>query len=372
MNTRSVFIVLILSAATSLLHAQGAPDAVSAATGAEAAPTGPSAAAPAAAPDAVSSASIPEAPSGPLALKFHFMGDFDVEASAAGDFSGTPTFTFRQNHQALLIQATGGSEISILADVFHPADLFELGIALGATRLTAGRILVPFGEFGFHHLYGGRQDDSGIFLPKLWSDFGIAISFPLGKGLEMEVYAVNGFDPAGFGSTTSPPRFYSFAGIDNNLAKALGARLRYDPSPASRLSASLYQDFYGESLDKSITMAGVDGSLQWGKLGLKGGAAFGAIRGPGFSGFYRWSDYAEAKWNFSKPFAIRLRLGSMDPDTRVSNGEDQNNANIALVWRFDHVEYDLTYFRNFSGTSFAADPVVSDRHQLLFKILLTL
>jgi hypothetical protein len=364
-------VVLVLSVSALSLRAQSLPDAVSAATSAE--PAQAQAAKPAeAAPDAVSSASIPEAAAGPLALKFHFYGDFDVDASVAGDFSGKPTLTFRQNHQALLIQAGGSAELSILADVFHPADLFEMGISLGRGRLTIGRILVPFGEFGFHHLYGGRQDDSGIFLPKLWSDYGLAWAFPLGPGLEMEAYLVNGFDPAGFSSPSSPARFYSFAGIDNDLAKAFGARLRYDPSPSARLSLSLYQDFYGDSLDKAITFAGADGSLQLGRLGLKGGAAFGAVFGSGFSGFYRWSDYAEAKWSFSKAFAIRLRLGAMDPDTRASNGEDQNNANVALVWKRDHVEYDLDYFRNLSGNSFAADPVVSDRHQLLFKILVTL
>jgi hypothetical protein len=324
------------------------------------------------APDAVSSASVPEAPLGPLALAFHFYGDFDVEASAAGDLSGTPTLTFKQNHQALLIQATGSARLSIFADLLHPGDLFELGLPLGAGRITVGRILLPFGEFGFHHLYGGRQDDSGIFLPKLWSDFGLALAFPLGEGLDAEVYAVNGFDPAGFSSATAPPRFYAFAGIDNNLAKAIGARLRYDPSPDLRLSVSLYQDFYGESLGESITLAGADGSLRLGRLGLKGGAAFGAIYGTGAPNFYRWSDYGEAKWDFSKAFAARLRLGSMDPDTRVSDGEDQNNANLALIWKDDYVEFDLVYFRNLSGNLFPAEPVVSDRHELLLKLLVTL
>lgn len=323
------------------------------------------------APDAVSSASIPEPPKGPLALQFHFYGDFDVDASAAGDLAEKPTLTFRQNHQALLVQTEGGLDISVFADMLHPGDLFEMGLAIGTARLTFGRILVPFGEFSVHHIYGGRQDDNGIFLPKLWSDYGLSVRLPLGKRTELEAFLVDGFDPTGFGSPTSP-RFYAFAGVDNNLAKAFGARLRFAPNPDSQLSASLYQDFYGDTMDKAITFVGADGSLQLGRLGLKGGAVFGAVFGPGFSGFYRWSDYAEARWNFSKSFALRLRLGSMDPDTRASNGDDQNNANVGLVWKSEHIEYDLVYFRNLSGNSFAVDPVVSDKHQVLFKLLVTL
>ncbi len=358
-------VAVFLSA--SLLQAQESPeaasDAVTAATeeATEAAPEG--------APDAVSGASEGAAPAGPSALRLHFYGDFDVEAAAAGDLSGKPTFTFKQNHQALLIQAPGNPEISVLADVFHPADLFELGLSLGAHRLTVGRILIPFGEFGIHHIYGGRQDDEGIFLPKLWSDFGFSLKSPLGESLALELYAVNGFDPAGFTSVAATPRFYSVGSVDSGLAKAVGARLRFDPVPAFWTSASLYQDFYADDLESTLTIAGMDGGLRIGDLGLKAGIVACVVRGSGLEEFFRWADYAEISYDITESLAVRARAGAMDGDIRISNGEDQNNVNIGLLWKTGYVEYDLVYFRNLSGNAFADDPVVSDKHQVLLKVL---
>ena len=323
-------------------------------------------------PDAVTGASEGAAPAGPSGLGFHFYGDFDIETAAAGDFSGKPTFTFKQNHQALLIQAPGNQEISVFADIFHPNDLFELGLTFGGHRLTLGRILIPFGEFGIHHLYGGRQDDEGIFLPKLWSDYGLSLKSPLGEMLALELYAVNGFDPAGFVSAAAAPRFHAVGSVDSGLAKAVGARLRFEPVSDFWTSASLYQDFYADDPDRSVTLAGVDSGIRIGSLGLKAGIVVSAIRGPEFDDFFRWADYAEIKYDFTEALAVRARAGSMDGDTRVSNGEDQNNVNIGLLWNTGYVEYDLVYFRNLSGNAFADDPVVSDKHQVLLKVLFSL
>lgn len=323
-------------------------------------------------PDAVTSASVPETDPAGAVLSFHFFGDFDFEASAAGDFSGDPSATFKQNHQALLIQATGSAELSILADVFNPGDLFEMGISFGAHRLTVGRILIPFGEFGFHHLYGGKPDDGGLFLPKLWSDYGFSWRIPVGERMTIDAYAVNGFDPAGFAGAAALPRFYSVGGADNDLAKAVGARVRWDPAAFARASVSVYHDFYADDPEKSVSFAGADGGLRFGPAGLKGGFIFGMVRGPDISEFYRWADYAELSYDLTSAVALRLRLGSMDPDTRVSDGEDQNNANLGLIWKRGPVEYDLVYYRNLSGNAFSDDPIVSDNHRILLKILVTL
>ena len=347
MKLPGIAFVLVFLASTSGLRAQEAPDAVTAATeGAE--------------------------PAGPSALSFHFYGDFDVETAVAGDFSGKPTFVFKQNHQALLIQASGNQEISVFADVFHPNDLFELGLSFGGHRLTVGRILIPFGEFGIHHLYGGRQDDEGIFLPKLWSDFGLSLKSPLGETLALELYAVNGFDPAGFASTAAAPRFYAVGSVDSGLAKAVGARIRFEPSLTWWTSVSLYQDFYADDPDRSVTLAGVDAGFRLGSLGLKAGIVVSTIRGPEFDEFFRWADYAEIKYDITEVLAMSARAGTMDGDTRISTGEDQNNVNIGLLWKTGYVEYDLVYFRNLSGNSFADDPVVSDKHQVLLKVLFSL
>ncbi|OHE68726.1 MAG: hypothetical protein A2Z99_14585 [Treponema sp. GWB1_62_6] len=107
-------------------------------------------------------------------------------------------------------------------------------------------------------------------------------------------------------------------------------------------------------------------------MGLKAGIVVSAIRGPEFDDFFRWADYAEINYDFTEALAVRARAGSMDGDTRVSNGEDQNNVNIGLLWNTGYVEYDLVYFRNLSGNAFADDPVVSDKHQVLLKVLFSL
>jgi len=323
-------------------------------------------------PDSVSGASETALQAETSALRFHFYGDFDVDAAAAGAFSGKPTLSFKQNHQALLIQVSGKSELSVLADVFHPNDLFELGMSFGEHRLTVGRILIPFGEFSIHHIYGGRQDDEGIFLPKLWSDYGFSFKTPLGQSLALELYAVNGFDPSAFAPEVSVSRFYAVGSVDTGLAKAVGARLRFEPVPGFWTSTSLYQDFYKDDFQSFLTLAGLDGGLQFGPLSLKAGVVFSAIRGSEYRNFYRWADYAEIKYDITASLAVRARAGAMDGDTRISNGEDQNNANIGLLWNTGHIEYNLVYFRNLSGNLFSEDPIVSDKHQLLLKLLFSL
>lgn len=303
-------------------------------------------------------------------LSFKFFGDFDIDASAAGDFSGDPTFTFTQNHQALLIRAVGNPDLSILADIFHPDDLFQMGISFKDLQLTFGRIFIPFGDFNYHHFYGGRQDDNGIFFPKLWTDYGFSLGFPVGNILGIEVYTVNGFDPAGI--VLENARFASVGKVDNDLAKAIGARFTLTPIKNVKLMVSGYQDFYADDVKHTVTLAGGDGEFKYGPFALRGGVAFGLVRGPDIAEFFRWANYGEVTYNAWRNLSLRLRGGAMDPDVRISNPDDQNNVNFSVIWRTAWVEYALTYFRNFSGGSFADDPIVSDKHQLLLKILVVL
>ena len=357
------FIIFLLATSISVLFAQDQADAVSGASEDAAGVAGEGGAVP-------GTASPARPSSGRPGLSFRFFGDFDVDAATAADFTGEPTFTFTQNHQALLIQAAGDPNLSIMADIFHPDDLFQLGLALGPFRLTAGRILIPFGEYYFHHMYGGRQDDEGLFLPKLWSDYGFSLAMPMGDKIGVELYAVNGFAPAGLMATA--PRLYSVGKLDNDLAKAVGTRITLYPIPNARVNLSLYQDFWADDIENTASLAGLDGEFRLGPLGLRAGGVFGMVRGPGLSEFFRWSDYGEVKFDLTDTWALRLRGGAMDPDTRVSNAEDQNNANFSVIWRRGYVEYVLTYFRNWSGGLFSEDPATADKHQVLLKLLVVL
>jgi len=138
------------------------------------------------------------------------------------------------------------------------------------------------------------------------------------------------------------------------------------------VNLSLYQDFWADDIENTVSLAGLDGEFRLGPLGLRAGAVFGMVRGPGISEFFRWSDYGEVKFDITDTWALRLRGGAMDPDTRVSNAEDQNNANFSVIWRRGYVEYVLTYFRNWSGGVFSEDPSTADKHQVLLKLLVVL
>jgi hypothetical protein len=283
----------------------------------------------------------------------------------------------------LLLKALyNGDQASMLVDAFHPDSYFELGIngslfgpeflripVLGTSSFRFGRLLVPFGDFEFHHLYGGYVEEKGLLFNKLWSDLGVSWKLSLTDSLDAETFVGNGLgDAGGFPSSQPQP------GADNNTAKAFGERLRWAPTPATYVMASWYFDQWGADTNPGqvLFLAGLDAGTKLGPVGLKAGGFFQQNSGVVAGDYWRYAWYGETKFTLDKNWALRLRGGSMNPDSRVMDDTDQINLNAALVWDSGPIIVEVMYSLN-QETYRLFDPLApNNTHQLLIKCLLNM
>lgn len=319
-------------------------------------------------------------------LKFNLYFDaMSVWSKSAGD-DDTAKFRFTQQHQSLFARAMTPDGIEVLADILQPSSVFEATIpfrfflpslegvpVLGEGGVKGGRMIVPFGDFEEHPIYGGSVSNSMYLREVIWSDYGMGLLLPWGK-TKTELYAVNGI------VVQDTSAWFGGAGETNQL-KGFGLKTRIDPMPALFATASLYYDFLprpeGDTLRFSFAdraaLVGLDLGFKLGALSTRLGAANGWIstRMPlartdsvfdGFgqfldvrdttvehrSSYTKWGWYAEAKYRLSEHWAVRLRGGQVDPDSRVVGDDDLTNVNVSAIWAKGPVDCRLTYFRNFA------------------------
>ncbi len=305
-------------------------------------------------------------------LKFNLYFDaMAVWSKSAGD-DDTAKFRFTQQHQSLFARAMTPDGIEVLADILQPSSVFEATIpfrfflpslegvpVLGEGGVKGGRMVVPFGDFEEHPIYGGSVSNSMAVRDIVWSDYGMGLLLPWGK-TKTELYAVNGIvvqdTSVWFGSAS-----------ELNQLKGFGLKTRIDPMPAFFATASLYYDFLprpeGDSLRFSAkdraALAGLDLGFKLGSLSTRLGAANGWIstRMPVMrtdsvverrSSYTKWGWYAEAKYGLTERWSLRVRTGQVDPDSRVVGDDDLTNVNVSAIWAKGPVDCRLTYFRNFA------------------------
>lgn len=232
-----------------------------------------------------------------------------------------------------------GPSVGVQADLLRPSELFQLTVADSWGKLTLGRVLIPFGTFDTHHLYGGRADEGGTFLPKLWTDWGVIYSAPEWGFLTTDLYVTNGMDPTGFASGGTSPRIYAPTSWDS-----------YGPSDAL--------------LTEALAMGGLDVSYEFDSWILRAGGIVQQVRGT--SDYLRWADYGEVGWKITWDLTFRVRAGQMDTNSLWITAEDQANVNVGLVWKTD---FAVMYFRNFTLADTAAVGYDANYHQILFKVL---
>lgn len=318
-------------------------------------------------------------------LKFNLYFDaMAVWSKSAGD-DDTAKFRFTQQHQSLFARAATPDGIEVLADILQPTSVFEATIpfrfflpslegvpVLGEGGVKGGRMIVPFGDFEEHPIYGGSVSNSMAVREIVWSDYGMGLVLPWGKS-KTEIYVVNGI----YAQDTSA---WFGSGSELNQLKGVGFKTRVDPVPAFFATASLYYDFLprpeGDSLRFSAkdraALAGLDLGFKLGGLSARLGAANGWIStrmpvvrtdsvfdGAGQflatrdtvverrSSYTKWGWYAEAKYGLTERWSLRVRTGQVDPDSRVVGDDDLTNVNVSAIWAKGPVDCRLTYFRNF-------------------------
>lgn len=331
------------------------------------------------------SLTTPEDPPAAIAsgLPLHLYTDFDVDVFLPNASTPTASAVFAQNHREILIQSTPESPLILEGDLLAPGNFFDVGMPLslpfpalgptsrwGASVLRTGILLLPFGEFQFHHLYGGREDNEGRFLDRVWSDLGVQWTVAPWDGATVDVYATNGIRSSASGPSWGPQQ----AGSDNNLQKALGLRWRQDFAPGWYLSLSGYRDPWGSDQEpgKVAQMGGLDGAARWGSVSTRFGGALGWVTGLS-ADYYRWGWYGEAKWDLTPAWALRARGGTLVADSRTPTPfGNRGDVNASILWRTGPVEWNLDAFLDgplVPGSNFfGGDSTV----EILFKTLFTL
>ena len=163
-----------------------------------------------------------------------------------------------------------------------------------------------------------------------------------GHVAQLDLYVINGiqtdwnFTDSTLSTIGINPTFDIKA---DRYPRGLGAKLRLDPNPASYLVASCFHDalrFAGVSTDLghygTFDLAGLDAGLRTGPVSWKLGGAWGKVASPLIQDYDLWAWYAESKYSFNERWALRLRGGQIDPDSRHKDDNDQTDVNFAAIW----------------------------------------
>lgn len=341
-------------------------------------------------------------------LKFNLYFDaMAVWSKSAGD-DDTAAFRFTQQHQSLFARAATADGIEVFADILQPNTVFEATIPfrfflpslegvplLGEGGVKGGRMLVPFGDFEEHPIYGGSVSNSMAVREVVWSDYGMGLVLPWGK-TRTELYVVNGI-------VTQDTSAWFMSGSELNQLKGFGFKSRIDPAPAFFATASLYYDFLPRvdtlrfSLSDRAALAGLDLGFKLGNLTSRIGGAQGWIsnrmpiartdsvfdQGGNFletrdtvverrSNYTKWGWYVEAKYRLGERWSLRLRGGQVDPDSRVVGDDDLTNFNVSAIWAKGPVDCRLTYFRNFETHWPGSDARPGNLHRILLETFISI
>lgn len=345
-------------------------------------------------------------------LKFNIHFDGGLLWSKEANSGSKDDLRFMQEHTNLMARASTSEGIEVNADIVNPGQVFEATIplkffssslegipVLGEAAIKGGRMIVPFGDFDEHPIYGGSVSNSMLLRNVIWSDYGMGLMFPIGFS-KTELYVVNGIL-----AYDSVVEFTS--GDERNELKGFGCRVRLDPVPWFFATGSLYEDYIvmgpdylyptdtlGYAPDGTpifdtikvrhdtpqdrVTFAGIDIGLRTGAFSWRAGGANAWITaryapdGTEFSDYTKWGWYAESKWRINDLWALRLRGGQVDPDSRSADDMDQTNVNLAVIWSKGPVDARLTYFRNLEThwINDAARPM--NKHRVLLETFISI
>ena len=280
----------------------------------------------------------------------HLSGRFDINyeiENPANSRSGQ-TQRLRNYHKFLFLKVTPTDRITLDAEVL---DLTYYEIAYELTSrfsLRAGRIWVPFGATPFHHYYGGVQGDpfNGLFLPNVWSEFGVSASGTLLNSglftLEGDLYSIRGFD-SDLGNVIS----FTAGGSDDIFAA--GARTRLGIGTKISLWGSVLYNQFGPDNEGQLLLWGGDLLLDYGLLDLpflrdlRLRAAFARAEvqdellvdpdNNADSWYFRYGDYAEISYRGLRFVIPRVRYGTIIDFDDIVSPSDSHNWEVALMTR---------------------------------------
>lgn len=329
---------------------------------------------------------------GGLKLNLYFDGMAVWSKPANADSASS--LMFHQSHTSLLARVTTKDEIEVYADIIHPGDVFEATIplrffapslasvpVLGNSAIRGGRMIVPFGDFEEHPIYGGTVMNSAYLRSIIWSDYGMSLMVPFGM-VKSEWYAVNGIGTSGtsvyIGAKPNPEKGYP---------KGMGSRIRIDPFPWLFATGSTYYDFLptfdadptDTLFDSTATypadralLGGLDLGAKMGPVLFRAGWAQAWVRAKHIPTHTKSGWYAESKWEIDDTWALRLRGGQIDPHSESVDDNDLTNINLGGIWTKGPVDVRFTYFRNFETHWPGSKTRPNNLHRVLLETFISI
>ena len=271
-------------------------------------------------------------------LFFDLIMEYDLEESH---------FQFKKDHAHVVIELPVNDNLHFRSDIAFEPEFYEVSYTFGQSlELTAGKVLIPFGQNEFHHLIGGRVDEHNLFLPDVWADYGIRIKHKVldqgWGGFDYSLWVVNGF------SGTEEPLMGMTSSSDNNNMKGFGIRPALRLGTTITIGANFYLDAWDKKARQQMLFYGADLDLGYGflsfsvlrNLKIRAEFAYGLIQISDeinkLSGLIKHG-YKKSGFNIEVTYKIlnwllfRYREGLLNPDNRYENSDDLSIHEPVLI-----------------------------------------
>ncbi|MGD9215980.1 MAG: hypothetical protein PVJ84_14265 [Desulfobacteraceae bacterium] len=287
------------------------------------------------------------------------LGSDDDTSTREADIS-----SFNSNHTYLLINATPSDKIRLGFDIQF-SDYYEIEYFITPNMtIKGGKIFLPFGDFLYHPIYGGKvySLDNDLF-PKWFTDYGLAFkhNFLDTDYLNMtyEAFISNGFRASSDGDINMNSIGYS---KDNNEEKAVGGRVKINFLGRYNLTGSAMFDQWSDAdapdgtlllwaADLSTTSGIVDLPLL-NRMNLKVGylgkhvendsAEVTALQDYDGAGVHLELSAKPLQW-----LKLAFRMGGVDANDNIKDKMDQRNYNLSAIFSVDeHLDLWAMYQQN--------------------------
>lgn len=305
--------------------------------------------------------------------KVRIMGRFDATYELTNPDVENSDFRkgdFKSYHHHIFVKASPSQKVGLFAEVVDGLFAEFSYKPTSGVELKAGKIIVPFGDPGFHHFYAAVQGDptSGILLPNIWAEFGATANWEIGHlgpvAIMSETYTVKGsFNP-------DPSKTLQLNRPATGNRFAVGERVTFGWDRV-RVSGSVYWDEWNKGYD--LFLYGVDATADYGliklpvlaDLRLKAGLARAEVENPVAGHYYKYADYVELSYGAIREWVTpRLRYGSYIDDSRLYTNKDLHNWSAAAVVPIDVLTLTAEYLVQMEE--------VDEQHNDLFRLMLAL
>ncbi|MDC7222784.1 MAG: hypothetical protein PQJ60_03520 [Spirochaetales bacterium] len=301
-------------------------------------------------------------------LRFTLLGDIILEYENS---DGSDSLTFDQDHTELFLTMENSRGLSITTDVVRMDEYLEFRFPLtkeGSAQIYMGNLLVPFGEYKYHHFYGGSVDMSQYMMDTLWTELGVGLQFNPLPSVKTDFYITNGM------SSSSTDVSLSGSDDDSNLYKAVGTRWRWNLPGGAYLSASALVDIFGDETDGEgwAVATGLDGACKLGSYSLNGGGLLMTIRRDSVSSIEKekWAWYGQVTKSFTPVTKLRGSFGQVDTNSRSESSSDLTTGMISIIQRTHLFQLQLDYEVNQCTHSLMTDDDLTHSFSTTFYFMM--